>query len=143
MNRRHLVLVFVAVLLALTAPAVAQSPEEGALPIAEVQPDAGAPPALGEGPLFTPAPEQTAPQCHFCGGPFTSPVHWGHGSDCASAQADVRAQLLDFVNADCQEWGTAGRCGFQVVYTNACWYSGGGQYTSDAYASYKCWVFYC
>lgn len=147
MDRRHLVLVLLAVLLALAAPAVAQSPEGVALPVAEVEPDAGAPPELGEGPLFTPAPETKAPPCHFCGGGFTTswggaPSHWGHGPDCASAQADVRSQLLAFINDDCQNYGTAGRCSFQVVYTCSC-YQEGGQWVVDAYANYGCWVYFC
>ncbi len=147
MDRRHLVLVLLAAVLALAAPAVAQSPEDGALPVAEVQPDAGAPPALAEGPLFTPAPEQKAPECHFCGGGFTTsiggaPSHWGYGADCTSAQNDARAQLSSFVNADCQNWGNAGRCTFQVVYTCSC-YQQGGQWVVDAYANYNCWIYYC
>ena len=96
----------------------------------------------------TRAPKPAAPECHFCGTGFTTspgggaPSHWGHGADCASAQSDVRSQLLAYVNADCQNYGTAGRCSFQVVYTCSCYYQG-GQWVVDAYANYGCWVYYC
>lgn len=152
MNRRHLVLVLpLALVLLAGVPAFAESPAAAtspAAPAAGAGAEVEAPLPIGDSPLFTPDPQSKAPECHFCGGNFTTAVgggasHWGHGPDCASAQADARAQLSAFVNADCQDWGTAGRCTFQVVYTNACWYSGGGQYTSDAYANYNCWIYYC
>lgn len=149
MDRRHPVLVLVAVLFAaaLAVPALAESPAEVAAPIAAAGAAGEAPLPIGESPLFTPEPEEKAPECHFCGGNFTTsvgggPSHWGFGADCASAQADARAQLSSYVNADCQNWGFAGRCTFQVVYTCSC-YQQGGQWVVDAYANYNCWIYYC
>jgi hypothetical protein len=101
-----------------------------------------------EGPLFTPAPKPMAPECHFCSSTFsTSPgggaaSHWGHGATCTDAQNDVRNQLSAYVNSICFDLGEAGRCAFSVVYTCSCYYSG-GQWVIDAYATYRCWVFYC
>lgn len=105
-------------------------------------------PFLPEGPLFTPAPKPMAPECHFCSSTFsTSPgggaaSHWGHGATCTDAQNDVRNQLSAYVNAICFDLGDAGRCAFSVVYTCSC-YQSGGQWVIDAYATYRCWVFYC
>ena len=134
-------LAVLALVLAAVAPAVAAEPPAADPPAADSS-------LFKDGALFTPAPKPAAPECHFCGTGFTTspgggaPSHWGHGADCASAQSDVRSQLLAYVNADCQNYGTAGRCSFQVVYTCSCYYQG-GQWVVDAYANYGCWVYYC
>ncbi len=120
-----------------------------ALCLVAVAPAFAADPSLfTEVPQWTPAPKPAAPPCHHCGTGFTTSPgggaasHWGHGADCAAAQSDVRSQLLAYVNADCQNYGTAGRCSFQVVYTCSCYYQG-GQWVVDAYANYGCWIYYC
>lgn len=105
-------------------------------------------PLLFEEPLFTPAPKPMAPECHFCSSTLTTSPgggaasHWGFGASCTAAESDATAQLSAYVNSVCSELGEAGRCGFQVVYTAACYYQN-DQWIVDAYANYKCWVYYC
>jgi hypothetical protein len=127
-------------------PAFAAGVEEAAAPPAAGSADAA--PLFAEGPLFTPAPKPMAPVCHYCSSTLTTSPgggaasHWGHGATCTDAENDVRAQLSAYVNTQCTELGTAGRCGFAVVFTAACYFSN-GQWIADAYANYRCWVYWC
>lgn len=133
-------LAVLALVLAAVAPAVAADPPAADPPAADSS-------LFKDGALFTPAPTPAAPPCHYCGTGFTTSPgggaasHWGFGADCTAAQNDVRAQLLAYVNDDCQNYGTAGRCSFQMVVTWCGW--NGSQYQADAYANYGCWVYYC
>lgn len=137
---------FVLVLLALAAgPALAEDPTPAPAAL-DVSGAGGLWPA--EGPLFTPVPEQKAPPCHYCGGPFTTspgggaPSHTGVGGDCTAAANNLRSQLQAAANAECQNFGEAGRCALTVVQTCSC-YSSGGQVVVDGYADFACWIYWC
>jgi hypothetical protein len=152
MTPRRFVLAALSLIVALSIstaaamPAFAAGVEEAAAPPAAEWADAA--PLFDEGPLFTPVPKPMAPECHYCSSTFTTSPgggaasHWGHGATCTDAQNDVRAQLSTFVNDLCSGLGDYGRCAFAVVYTSAC-YESGGQWVIDAYANFRCWVNYC
>lgn len=117
-------------------------------PVFAAEPAAVDDPLAIELPLQTPAPKPTAPPCQACATGFTTSPgggqasHWGHGSDCTSAQNDLRSQLLAAANAFCMDLDGLPRCSFQVVHTVACWWNG-SQYVSDGYANFGCWIYIC
>jgi hypothetical protein len=134
-------------LLSLSAASPALAGGEGAAP-PPAAPAVEATPAPFQSPLLTPEPLPMAPPCHFCSSTLTTSPgggaasHWGHGATCTEAKNDVTSQLSSFVNADCTNYGTAGRCAFAVVYTSDC-YAQNSVVVVDAYATYRCWVYYC
>jgi hypothetical protein len=103
---------------------------------------------FAEDPLFTPAPKPMAPVCHTCSSTISTspgggnPSHTGYGATCEQAQNDVRAQLSAVADTYCYQIGDYGRCAFSVVFTCLC-RPDGGQWASDAYATYRCWANYC
>jgi hypothetical protein len=146
MSPRRLVLAVLVLLVLASAPVFAASPAPTAAPANGA---AGAVQPPFDGPDFTPAPQPTAPPCSTCDHFTSSPgggqaSHWGHGTSCTASQSDVRAQLLAYANAVCDDIGDYGRCAFAVIYTNACWYDyGSGLYVTDAYTDFGCWVSWC
>lgn len=146
MTPRRSVLAMLSVLaLAAAMPALAADGQQAAPPPAAAA-DAAA--LFPDGPLFTPAPQPMAPECHFCSSTLSTspgggaPSHWGHGATCTDAQNDVRAQLAALVDSRCFQLGDYGRCSFAVVFTCTCYFQD-GQWVVDAYATYRCWVNYC
>jgi hypothetical protein len=91
--------------------------------------------------LFTPAPEAKAAMCRCEMGRTTSPgsgaaSHWGKGSTCNAAKANLRFQLDAAAVITCEY----DHCSLAVTYTSPCYVSN-GVVTIDGYATYGCWIY--
>ncbi|HEX4956355.1 MAG TPA: hypothetical protein VF017_23455 [Thermoanaerobaculia bacterium] len=144
MTPRRLVPATLALLVLVVAAPVFADGDPWEIDPAVAAPQDGSEPPVLEGPNFTPAPKPMAPICHFCGSWLQTPILSGSGGSCSAAQSDVKSQVLAYVNASCLDYGDAGRCSYQFVYYNTCYFdSSSGQYVSDAFANYRCWTAYC
>jgi hypothetical protein len=91
--------------------------------------------------LFTPAPEERVTMCRCEMGRTTSPgsgspSHWGKGSTCNAAKANLRSQLDATAVISCEY----DHCSMVVYYTSPCYVSN-GTVTIDGYGTYGCWVY--
>lgn len=76
-------------------------------------------------------------ECITCETGYQTAIHWGTGSDCAAATADLDSQLRDAAASACDSAGGNFYCQFQVVITQQCTQKP-GYVIVDGYANHGC-----
>jgi hypothetical protein len=81
----------------------------------------------------TPPAAASSPEC-ACAGWERTPQGWAHGDTCEEAEANLKAQLIGYVNCP------GARCSLVFVLTAGChWDVYSGKWQVDGYYSYRCW----